>query len=153
MYNIYLSTKSTLCSFFLVFCFSHSYGQSSVPTNTDLQKARIIIDSLDKQFAQHFFNGDSIALYNMYAKGATCGSLKGNDILLSWGKQIRNSIKDDTRTIKYTTTSLSTDTEFLVELGTYEMLDSKGNSKYKGKYLVVWKQEDGNWKLYRDMGL
>ena len=27
-----------------------------------------------------------------------------------------------------------------------------GAMKYEGKYLVVWKkQEDGSWKLYRDM--
>ena len=153
MYKLYLGFKSMLFCFFQVFLFSQTFGQTLAPTTIDLQKARIIIDSLDKQFAQHYFNGDSIAIYNMYAKGAKFGSLKGNEILLSWGKQIRNSIKNDTRVIKYTTTSLSTDSEFLVELGTYEMKDSRGNSKYKGKYLVVWKQEDGNWKLYRDIGL
>ena len=89
----------------------------------------------------------------MYAKDARLESLKGNEILLSWGKQIRASIKNDTRNLIFTTTSLSTDSEFLVELGTYEFKDSKGSPKHKGKYLVVWKQEDGTWKLYRDMGL
>ena len=148
-----LMLKSTLLSLSLVFTFSITYGQNTESATIDLQKARIIIDSLDKQFAQHFYNGDSISLYNMYAKGASLGNKRGNEILLSWGQQIRNSIRNDTRTIIYTTTSLSTDSEFLVELGTYEFRDSKGNSKYKGKYLVVWKQEDGNWKLYRDMGL
>ncbi|MBK9382106.1 MAG: hypothetical protein IPN39_12360 [Chitinophagaceae bacterium] len=116
-----------------------------------MQKARIIIDSLDKQFAQHFYNGDSISLYNMYAKGASLGNKRGNEILLSWGQQIRNSIKNDTRTIIYTTTSLSTDSEFLVELGIYEFRDSKGNLKHKenillcrnkrmasGNYIATW---------------
>ena len=148
-----LMLKSTLLSLSLVFTFSITYGQNTESATIDLQKARIIIDSLDKKFAQHFFNGDSISLYNMYAKGASLGNKSGKQILLSWGQQIRNSIRNDTRTIIYTTTSLSTDSEFLVELGTYDFRDSKGNSKYKGKYLVVWKQEDGNWKLYRDMSL
>ena len=66
---------------------------------------------------------------------------------------IRNSIKNDSRNIVYTTTSLSTDPEFLVELGKYELKDNKGNLKGNGKYLVVWKNENGNWKLYRDIGL
>ena len=153
MNKLYFVHKSTLMCFALVFTFSITNGQNSGSETINLQKARIIIDSLDKQFAQHFYNGDSISLYNMYAKGASLGSKRGNEILLSWGQQIRNSIKNDTRTIIYTTTSLSTDSEFLVELGIYEFRDSKGNSKYKGKYLVVWKQEDGNWKLYRDLGL
>ena len=153
MYKLYFALKSTLLCLSLVFAFSVTSGQSSGSETIDLQKARIIIDSLDKQFALHFYNGDSVSLYNMYAKGASLGNKRGNEILLSWGQQIRNSIRNDTRTIIYTTTSLSTDSEFLVELGTYEFRDSKGNSKFKGKYLVVWKQEDGNWKLYRDMGL
>jgi len=63
--------------------------------------------------------------------------------------------KENTNLLSVTiiTTSLSTDSEFLVELGTYEIKDSKGNLKHTGKYLVVWKQEDGKWKLYRDLGL
>jgi ketosteroid isomerase-like protein len=89
----------------------------------------------------------------MYAKNAEFESLKGKEILEAWGKQIRNSIASDTRTLVFTTTSLSADSEFLVELGTYEIKDSKGNTKQSGKYLVVWKQENGDWKLYRDMGL
>ena len=153
MYKLYFEYKSTLLCLALVFTFSITNGQNSGSETIDLQKARIIIDSLDKQFAQHFYNGDSISLYNMYAKGASLGNKRGNEILLSWGQQIRNSINNDTRTIIYTTTSLSTDSEFLVELGIYEFRDGKGNLKHKGKYLVVWKQEDGMWKLYRDMGL
>ena len=153
MYKLYFVYKSTLLFLALVFTFSITNGQNPGSETIDLQKARIIIDSLDKQFAQHFYNGDSISLYNMYAKGASLGNKRGNEILISWGQQIRNSIRNDTRTIIYTTTSLSTDSEFLVELGIYEFRDSKGNLKHKGKYLVVWKQEDGKWKLYRDMGL
>jgi ketosteroid isomerase-like protein len=148
----YLRSKSALCVY-LVFCFSSAFGQNSAPAIIDLQKARVIIDSLDKQFSQYYFKGDSVAIYNMYAKEAEFESLKGNEILLSWGKQIRNSIKNDTRNLTFTTTSLSTDNEFLLELGVYEIKDSKGNSKHRGKYLVVWKQEDGKWKLYRDIGL
>ena len=149
----YLKFKSTSLCLYLIFSFSFAFGQNLPLTTIDLQKARIVIDSLDKQFSQHYFNGDSVAIYNMYAKDARYESLKGNEILSSWGKQIRNSFKNDTRNLIFTTTSLSTDSEFLVELGTYEIKDGKGNSKHKGKYLVVWKHEEGNWKLYRDMGL
>ncbi|MEI9943256.1 MAG: hypothetical protein WDN26_03470 [Chitinophagaceae bacterium] len=153
MYKCYLKTRSTLFCLYLVFSFLPVCGQNSERAIVDLQKARMLIDSLDKQFAQYYFNGDSVAIYKMYTKDAKFESLKGNEIILSWGKQIRNSIKNDTRNLLFTTTSLSADSEFLVELGVYELKDSKGNSKHTGKYLVVWKQEDGNWKLYRDIGL
>ena len=153
MNRFYLRCMSVLHYLYLIFSFSTAIGQNSAPAKLDLQKAGMIIDSLDRQFSQYYFKGDSIAIYNMYAKDARFESLKGDEILLSWGRQIRNSIMNDTRNLVFTTTSLSTDNEFLVELGTYEIKDSKGNSKHRGKYLVVWKKEDGKWKLYRDMGL
>ncbi|HTE30831.1 MAG TPA: DUF4440 domain-containing protein [Chryseolinea sp.] len=125
-------------------------SQSSV---IDLDNARKIVDSLDVQFSKHYYNGDSIAIYKMYAKGAYFGSLKGDAIISSWSRQIRNSIQNDTRDLIFTTTTLNTDNEFLFETGKYEIKDSQGNVQGDGKYLLVWKQEDGVWKIYRDMGL
>jgi len=146
------SRHALLLSYFTLTFFS-AIAQTKTTGTIDLQKARITIENLDKQFAKHFYNGDSVAIYKMYAKDAEFECLKGNDILLAWGNQIRNAIKNDTRNLAFTTTSLSTDSEFLVETGIYEFKNSKGNLQYKGKYLVVWKQEEGNWKLYRDLGL
>lgn len=48
---------------------------------------------------------------------------------------------------------MSSDAEFLIEVGIAETRDSQNNFKHKGRYLVVWKQENGEWKLYRDIGL
>ena len=123
------------------------------PSAIDLEKAKIIIDSLDKQFSKDYLNGDSIALAGHYTNDAKFGSLKGKDILSYWGKSIRNSIKNNTRNLIFTTTALTGDSEFLVELGIYKKRDDEGNLKGTGKYLVVWKQEDGEWKIYRDIGL
>jgi ketosteroid isomerase-like protein len=66
---------------------------------------------------------------------------------------IRSSIQDNSRHITYTSTSINVDGEFIVEVGIAEGKDDKGNQKWKSKYLVVYKQEDGYWKLYRDIGL
>lgn len=119
----------------------------------DLKKARATIEGIDKQFSKDYLNGDSIAIAAHYAKDAQFGSLKGKEILSYWGRSIRNSIKNNTRNLLFTTTALTSDGEFLVELGIYEIKDDNNISKGKGKYVVVWKQEDGRWKLYRDIGL
>jgi len=66
---------------------------------------------------------------------------------------IRNGIKEGTPNLIFTTNSLSTDGEFLVELGIYQSKNNEGIVKLSGKYLVVWKQEEGEWKMYRDIGL
>lgn len=153
MHTSYFRKKTTFLTFCIVCLLSTAFGQSPAGSAIDLQKERRLIDSLDKQFSRHFLNGDSLAIYNMYAKNASLGTLKGNGILLAWGRMIRNSMNDNGRNIVYTTASLSTDSEFLAELGKYERRDMSGNIKESGKYLVVWKKEGGEWKLYRDIGL
>ena len=37
------------------------------------------------------------------------------------------------------------------EVGEYELLDKAGKSLDHGKYIVIWRREDGKWKLHRDM--
>ena len=128
-------------------------GTRPVSEAVDLQKIRSIIEDLDKQFSKDFYNGDSVALANYYSSDAKFGSLKGKEILSAWGRMIRNSIKDNTRNLLFTTTAFTGDSVYMVELGIYEERDDKNNLKNKGRYLVVWKQENGEWKIYRDIGL
>ena len=47
-----------------------------------------MVDRLDIEFSKHFYNGDSIALYNMYAKNAYLVTVKEKGILASGNKQI-----------------------------------------------------------------
>ena len=119
----------------------------------NLEKAKAIIESTDIQFSKDYLNGDSLALAAHYTKDAQFGSLEGEEILSYWGKSIRNSIKNNTRNLIFTTTALTGDSEFLVELGIYEIKDDTNTLKGTGKYVVVWKQEDGEWKIYHDIGL
>jgi ketosteroid isomerase-like protein len=41
--------------------------------------------------------------------------------------------------------------DLLAEEGTASLYDQKGTELDHAKYLVVWKKEDGQWKLFRDM--
>ena len=145
--------KQLLLYLFILLSFSPALSQSEELPKIDLNEAKIFMDAFDKKFSKHFYDGDSIALYKMYAKDATFGTVKGEEILKAWGKYIRYSIKNDTRTVVYTPILLNTDNEYLFEVGTYEYKDSTGKAKGKGKYLLVLKKEDGEWKIYKDMGL
>lgn len=126
---------------------------SSVPTPADIEKMKPVIESRDKQFSAYFLAGDSSALANMYTTDAQFGTVKGPEILPALGSWIRNSIKNDTRHLTFKINTLNGDGEFLIETGTAETRNDKGDLKYSSRYLVVWKQEDGSWKLYRDIGL
>ena len=39
----------------------------------------------------------------------------------------------------------------IIETGQYTLAGADGTALDKGKYMVVWKKEGGNWKLYRDI--
>lgn len=41
--------------------------------------------------------------------------------------------------------------DFVVEEGSYSFPDGKGGTIDKGKFITIWKQEDGKWKLYREI--
>lgn len=124
----------------------------------DMQKARSFIDSINQKFTEQFKNGDSVSLASHYGPDAEMlfakqEPIKGKDILSTWGSWIRDGIKNGTRNFIFTTTDLTGDANFLIETGTYEMKDEEKNVKDHGKYVVIWKQENGQWKLYRDIGI
>ena len=60
---------------FVCLSFSPVLSQSKELPKIGLEEARIFVDKFDKQFSKHFFDGDSTAIYNMYAKGATFETL------------------------------------------------------------------------------
>ena len=126
--------------------------QMSTPT-FDKQWATSFIDSVNAKISEQFSNGDSAGLASHYWPDAelllsNSEAIKGNDILPAWGAMTRMGIKEFT----LSTTDIKGDSEFIIETGTYEMKDEKKTIVDKGKYVVVWQQRNGEWKLYRDIG-
>jgi uncharacterized protein (TIGR02246 family) len=39
----------------------------------------------------------------------------------------------------------------VIEVSTFTLSGEEGQVLDKGKYIVIWKQEDGQWKLHRDI--
>jgi hypothetical protein len=154
MNSSHLIGKAMVVSFCMLFYCSVVFAQAkSESPKIDMQKASEIIERIDNQFSKDYLAGDSLAVAGHYATDGQFGALKGKDILLFWGKSIRNSIKNNRRNLLFTRTSLTQNDEFLVETGIFEVKDDKFQLINKGKFLVVWKLENGEWKIYRDMGL
>jgi ketosteroid isomerase-like protein len=55
------------------------------------------------------------------------------------------------RNLKLTTDEVMGSKDAVVETGTYEVLGDKGVSFDKGKFIVVWKEENGKLKMHRDI--
>ncbi|HLG41062.1 MAG TPA: DUF4440 domain-containing protein [Chitinophagaceae bacterium] len=138
-------------------CSSESNEQNTgTKTNSDafdIQKARAFIDSINIKFSEKIKSGDSAWVASQYGSDAEIlldksESIKGNDILSMWGVVARSEAKD----WSFTTTDLQGDENFLIETGKYEIKDANQKLADRGKYVVVWKKENGEWKLYRDIG-
>ena len=62
-----------------------------------------------------------------------------------------NLIKSGIVDMQLTTAKISGDSSILVEEGSYQLLNNKGNVSDKGQYIALWQRESGNWKISRDM--
>ena len=151
-----LVIKSILIIFFMLCCNAILTAQTTSPdtalSTAELQKAGSIIETIDKQFSKDFLAGDSVALAAYYATDGHFGSVNGKNILSAWSSLIQYSIKNDSRNLIFTTTGFTGDPEYLVELGVYEMKDDSNNIKDNGKYVVVWKQENGQMENIPRLG-
>jgi ketosteroid isomerase-like protein len=119
----------------------------------DLGKARDWIESENRKFTEEVKRGDSNAMAAHYSSDAwlmfdNSEPFKVSDIASAWGGAIRMGMKD----IKITTQDLVGGPEILAETGTYEMYGANNKLLDKGKYVVVWKRDNGGWKMYRDIG-
>jgi ketosteroid isomerase-like protein len=138
-------------------CNSENKKEEADPTSNatafDMQRAKAFIDSINTKFSEQIKNGDSTWVASQYGPDAEIlveksEPVKGKDILSFWGGVSRSETKDWT----FTTTDLQGDENFLIETGTYEIKDANKKLADRGKYVVVWKKQNGEWKLYRDIG-
>jgi ketosteroid isomerase-like protein len=119
----------------------------------DMSKAKDYIQAENAKFVEEAKRGDSNAMAAHYApdgwlmlNGAE--PMKGRDIASGWGQAIRMGMKD----MKINTVDVIGNADLLAETGTYEMYGDNNKLLDKGKYVVVWKPENGGWKIYRDIG-
>lgn len=131
---------------------SNDSSTTMAKDNFDLSKARTTIEDATKKFSEEFKKSDSVALASHYASDAllmppNSEAAKKEGILSVWGSFIRSTIKD----LKLTTDDVTGNNEMLTETGSYELLDGNNKMVDKGKYVVVWKNENGEWKIFRDI--
>ena len=96
--------------------------------------------------------GDSLELGNLYTIDAEIlnngspSTIGRDNIIKNFGSMIRDSITGS----GFTTTGLWGNDKLLIEQGTGFWAHSNGKVVSRGRYLVVWKKDDGKWKIFRD---
>lgn len=119
----------------------------------DLGKVKAAIQAVNDGVSTKFKAKDSAGMAANYTADAVmmppnmpevAGS---NAILRLWGGFIGMGFKDLTLTADDTWQEGNT----VVETGTWSIKDQKDAVADHGKYLVLWKEADGQWKIYRDI--
>jgi ketosteroid isomerase-like protein len=118
----------------------------------DSANAKKEIEEANQNFMMLVSKGDSTGLADCYAMGAklmipNSPAAEKKDLPATIGGMFKMGIgKIELKTIEVWGTS-----DLLTEEGEVTMFTKDGQQIDKGKYLVVWKKEDGKWKLFRDM--
>jgi len=126
-------------------------GKESRPV-FDLVAARKEIDSANRNFMDLIRKGDSVGLANAYTVDAQM--MAPNAPAAAGRKNIQTMISYllnmGVGSLGFTTTGLWGDENMLIEEGIDSAMSKDGKVIDKGKYIVLWKKEEGKWKLFRD---
>lgn len=117
----------------------------------DSVKAHII--KMNESYTQRFTTKDSIYFADRYCKDAQVLS-PNIPVVASRDSIIKFFRGDGSGTdvkMELPIGNVYGDEDLVVEEGTYNFPDGKGGSFDKGKFIALWKQEDGKWKLYREI--
>ena len=120
----------------------------------DLAAVKKVIDSTNAVFGTLISKGDSVGLAALYTSDAKfmaehMPTASGRAAVQSTFAGLFAAM--GTPGLKLTATEVSGTEDQVSEVGTYSMTDKSGKETDKGKYIVLWKMEDGKWKLHRDI--
>lgn len=143
---------SLLLAVILFSCTSRNTGKkSNRPFSIDSVKAHII--KMNESYSQRFMSNDTAYYADRYCKDAQVFS-PGVPAVVSRDSIIKFFYGDGSNTdatIELPIGDVYGNEDMVVEEGTYNFPDGKGGSLDKGKFIALWKEEDGKWKLYREI--
>ena len=114
---------------------------------------RSAIEAANSQFVAAFAKGDVAKIASMYTADAQAfppnsDVVRGRAAIQKfWQGVVDAGIKSAT----LTTLEVEARGDWAHEVGTYTMSVEGGKQADHGKYLVIWKREQGQWQLHRDI--
>ena len=115
--------------------------------------ARTAIEAANKRFSAAFAAGKAAELAAMYTADAIAlppnsDIVKGHAAIQKmWQGAIDAGIKEAALIVE----EVEAHGDTAHERGNYVMKDASGKILDRGKYIVIWKQQQGQWKLHRDI--
>ena len=118
-----------------------------------LDSAKASIEASNKVYGACFASGDSTAFVNCYTSDACImptgmPKMCGTQAILGF---FNGGRKMGITNIALTTEEVMGGKDAVVETGKYELFVGDKVSAEKGKYIIVWKEDNGKWKMHRDI--
>ena len=126
------------------------HSQTAAPMNLETVKGEIKQANL--LFNQAFAKGDSAAMVALYHSEAKIypPNMPAMNQRSEMGHMVTAVPGMGIKGVTLTSTEVFGSGDMVVEMGTYEMTDGT-KAVDNGKYMVVWKKENGKYKMYRDI--
>jgi len=145
-------TMKQFISLVFLLLFLAKYGLQAQTTATDLEAAKQEIRQNNLLFSQAFTKGDSSAIVGFYHSEAkiyppNMGALNQRSEM---GHMVTAIPGMGVKGVTLISTEVLGSGDLMIETGTYEMTDGT-KAMETGKYMVVWKKENGKYKMYRDI--
>lgn len=121
--------------------------------NFSLDSVKAHIIKMNESYSDRFMSNDSAFYTERYCTDAQVYSpgmpaVMGRDSIRSF---FYNGGNNKEAKIELPAGNFYGNADFVVEDGRYRFPDGKGGFADKGKFIAIWKQEDGKWKLYREI--
>ena len=150
--------KSFLGILAILFLLTVLNSCSNEPAKTEtaafsLDSAKAAIAASNIAFGESWATGDSAKFANCYTSDGVMNppnmpAMTGTAAITAF---FNEGYKWGIRNIALKTSEVFGGKDCVVETGTYELFMENNISGDKGKFIVMWKQENGNWKMYRDV--
>ena len=119
----------------------------------DLTEIKKTIEEKNNQFTKAHITRDTAFLNNIFTKDAKVFAPNSEVVIgrsaiaaVNW-QWVNFGIKEFREDI----ISLYGNEDYLISEGSYYLIYGKENTLDKGKYLNVWKKEDGEWKIFSNI--
>ncbi|MEK6482032.1 DUF4440 domain-containing protein [Catalinimonas sp. 4WD22] len=152
----FLKQKPVLLAFCLLAMAAQSCSNEKAVTEEvegfDLETARAEIQAANENFMALVAAGDSVGLANAYTvdaqfMSAGAPAVKGLEAILS---AMSGIVQSGITGVDIRLEEVHGTEELLAEVGVLNLYVGD-ESVAEEKYIVLWKKEDGRWKLFRDI--
>ena len=111
------------------------------------------IEIANQRFMEAFERGDASGLAALYTEGGQLlpthsDTITGSSAIKAFWK---GAMEMGLKKAKLETIELEGQGDTAMEVGKYTLLLEGGQVADSGKYIVIWKNEGGTWKLHRDI--